>query len=60
MSIIRCYGVTQDPVTKEYMLIMDYADGGNLHDYLQKKFVDITWIRKLYTLQEISSGYLDF
>jgi len=60
MSIIRCYGVTQDPVTKEYMLIMDYADGGNLHDYLQKNFINITWKMKLNILREILIGYLDF
>ena len=42
------------------MLIMDYAGGGNLHDYLQILFVGITWNRKLRILKEISSGYLDF
>src|SRR5438034_747166 len=25
------------------MLVMEYANGGNLHNYLQKNFVDITW-----------------
>jgi len=58
LGIIGCYGITQDPVTKEYMLIMKYANGGNLHDYLQKNFINITWNEKINILQEISSGYL--
>ena len=42
------------------MLIMNYASGGNLHNYLQKNFVDITWDIKLYILWQISDGYLYF
>lgn len=54
------YGITQDPLTNEYMLIMKYANGGNLHDYLQKNFINITWIEKLDILYQISYGYLYF
>ncbi|CAB5192181.1 unnamed protein product [Rhizophagus irregularis] len=54
--IIGCYGVTQDPITKEYMLILNYAEGGNLHDYLQKNFINITWNNKLFILRGISIG----
>ncbi len=36
--VIDYNGITQDPTTKEYMLMMKYADGGDLHSYLQKKF----------------------
>jgi hypothetical protein len=38
------------------MLIMKYASGGNLHDYLQKNFKNITWNEKLYILWQISAG----
>ncbi|RIA80179.1 kinase-like domain-containing protein [Glomus cerebriforme] len=38
------------------MLIMDYAMEGNLHDYLQKKFVNINWTIKIRILREISEG----
>ncbi|POG73427.1 kinase-like domain-containing protein, partial [Rhizophagus irregularis DAOM 181602=DAOM 197198] len=38
------------------MLIMKYASGGNLHDYLQKNFKDIIWNKKLYILWQISAG----
>ena len=39
--VIKCYGITQDPETKEFMLIMEYANGGNLHNYLQENFRNI-------------------
>ncbi|PKY54640.1 hypothetical protein RhiirA4_473568 [Rhizophagus irregularis] len=54
--IIKVYGITQDHNTKDYMLIMEYANGGDLHKYLQKKFVDITWNKKLHILWKISEG----
>ena len=56
--IIKCYGITKDPETKEFMLIMEYANGGNLHNYLQKNFRNITWGQKLTILLDISEGYL--
>ena len=40
------------------MLIMDYADGGDLHNYLQKDFTKITWEKKLFILRMVSIGYL--
>ncbi|RGB37174.1 kinase-like domain-containing protein [Rhizophagus diaphanus] len=55
-GIITCYGITRDPITKEYMLVMDYANGGNLHDYLQKNFINITWEKKINILREIRNG----
>jgi hypothetical protein len=37
---------------------MDYADGGDLHNYLQKDFANITWNKKINILWSISEGYL--
>ncbi|GBC28526.2 kinase-like domain-containing protein [Rhizophagus irregularis DAOM 181602=DAOM 197198] len=55
-GVIGYYGITQDPITKEYMIILNYAKGGNLHNYLQKNFINITWNNKLLILQRISFG----
>jgi ABC-type transport system involved in multi-copper enzyme maturation permease subunit len=38
------------------MLVMEYASGGDLHNYLQKNFEDITWNKKLYIMWKISEG----
>ncbi|CAB4442911.1 unnamed protein product [Rhizophagus irregularis] len=54
--IVKCYGITQDPVIKDHMLIMEYASGGNLHSYLKKNFINIKWITKLAILCQISDG----
>ncbi|POG67163.1 kinase-like domain-containing protein [Rhizophagus irregularis DAOM 181602=DAOM 197198] len=55
-NVIGCHGITQDPITKEYMLILNYAEGGNLHDYLQKYFINLRWNDKLCILNGISYG----
>ncbi|RGB36603.1 kinase-like domain-containing protein [Rhizophagus diaphanus] len=54
--IIKCHGITKDPITKELMFIMRYANGGDLHNYLQKNFAEITWKKKLHILWHISDG----
>ncbi|PKY58207.1 kinase-like protein [Rhizophagus irregularis] len=54
--IIKYYGISQDPNTKDHMIIMQYADGGNLYEYLQYNFINITWEDKLTIILEISRG----
>ena len=41
------------------MLVMQYASGGNLHNYLQENFTKFAWNKeKLENLWQISEGYL--
>ncbi|GES81616.1 kinase-like domain-containing protein [Rhizophagus clarus] len=55
--VIRCYGITKNPEEKnEYMLVMNFADGGNLHNFLRKNFAKITWREKIDILWQISCG----
>ncbi|GBC06412.1 hypothetical protein RclHR1_06810001 [Rhizophagus clarus] len=54
--IIKYFGITKEPKTKEYMLVMNYASGGDLHNYLKKNFTNITWDKKLYILWQIAEG----
>ena len=60
LHIVGLTGITQNPKTKDFMLIMDYANGGNLHNYLQKNFINLTWYSKLSNLLNILMGYLYF
>ncbi|GBC36869.2 uncharacterized protein OCT59_003079 [Rhizophagus irregularis] len=55
-NIILCYGVTMDPATNDYMLVMQYANGGTLHNYLQIHFSAITWKEKIWIIYRISDG----
>ena len=54
--IIKCHGITKDPITREVMFIMKYANGGNLHNYLQKNFTEITWKKKYIFYGEFQMG----
>ncbi|GES81668.1 kinase-like domain-containing protein [Rhizophagus clarus] len=55
--IIRIHGFTKDPKSGDYMLVIQYASGGDLHNWLQKKFAEITWNKdKLIILWQISEG----
>ncbi|CAG8720748.1 21322_t:CDS:2, partial [Gigaspora rosea] len=53
--IIRCYGLTQDPVTNNYMLVMQYAQNGDLTNYLTNNNSNITWERRLEILYGVAT-----
>src|ERR1051325_4302758 len=54
--IIRCYGITKDPETNEFMMVMQYAQYGSLRQHLNKSFNLLSWRDKLYNLEFISYG----
>ncbi|GBC17603.2 kinase-like domain-containing protein [Rhizophagus irregularis DAOM 181602=DAOM 197198] len=54
-DIINFYGFTEDPNTSKYMVVMDYANKGNLRENLTG-IVENNWNQKLLMLYEIISG----
>ncbi|CAB5217496.1 unnamed protein product [Rhizophagus irregularis] len=54
--IIKCHGITKNLMTNKFMFIMKYANGGDLHNYLQENFTKITWKKKMHILWRISDG----
>ncbi|CAG8467863.1 19080_t:CDS:2 [Racocetra fulgida] len=58
-KIIKCHGISQDPETKNYVMVMDYVRGGNLRDYLQKNNKKLDLKKKLIQLQSIAEGLED-
>ncbi|RHZ74096.1 hypothetical protein Glove_227g138 [Diversispora epigaea] len=56
---IRFYGITQDPETHSYMMVLDYAKDGNLREYLKINFNNINWKQKLYNLYHLSENLKD-
>ncbi|CAB4438045.1 unnamed protein product [Rhizophagus irregularis] len=46
-NIIRCHGITkfesENHLNNNYMLVMEYADGGSLRNYLKENFSKLTW-----------------
>ncbi|RHZ43775.1 hypothetical protein Glove_856g53 [Diversispora epigaea] len=51
---IRFYGITQDPETHSYMMVLEYASDGNLREYLKINFNNINWNQKLHNLYNSS------
>src|SRR5437763_8407324 len=52
-SFLKIHGVTQDPETKEYMIVMQYADNGSLLSYLDQNINKLTWKMKLQCLHRV-------
>ena len=51
---IRFYGITQDPETHSYVMVLQYVESGNLREYLKINFNNINWDQKLKNLCELS------
>ncbi|RHZ77109.1 hypothetical protein Glove_185g42 [Diversispora epigaea] len=53
-NIIRFYGISQkDLKSNEYILVLEYANGGTLHDHLKSHFEKLEWNDKLNLAQQI-------
>src|ERR1041384_1197820 len=55
-GLISFYGITKDPETNNFMMVMGYASNGNLRQYLNNNFNSFTWKEKLYNLRIIIVG----
>ncbi|CAB4408553.1 unnamed protein product [Rhizophagus irregularis] len=58
-DIVQCYGITQDPNNKEYMIVLFYCANGNLRNYLNESKNYINYKSKINQLQQITRGLLD-
>ncbi|CAG8707802.1 38910_t:CDS:10 [Gigaspora margarita] len=66
-NMVSCYGISQDPDTKNYIMVMEYMEEGNLREYLQKKsqekYDEDSVLRlsslKLHSLKQIAQGLED-
>ncbi|RHZ82558.1 hypothetical protein Glove_109g35 [Diversispora epigaea] len=55
---IQFYGITQDPESHKYTMVLNYAEGGNFRDYLKNNFNDINWKNKLDYLYNLVEKFL--
>ncbi|RGB40444.1 kinase-like domain-containing protein, partial [Rhizophagus diaphanus] len=58
-NTVMCFGITQDPVTKDYMMVLDYYEGGNLRNTFVKGLDYKTKIRYLFCILDGLSGIHD-
>ncbi|GBC40544.2 kinase-like domain-containing protein [Rhizophagus irregularis DAOM 181602=DAOM 197198] len=54
--IINFYGITQDPETKNYVMVLEYADDGSLRKYLDTSYNKLNWQNKINHLFDIITG----
>src|ERR1043166_10346982 len=45
MCVIKCFGITQDSITHNYALVLQYMENGDLRSYLKRTVNSITWKR---------------
>ncbi|RHZ84551.1 hypothetical protein Glove_79g73 [Diversispora epigaea] len=55
---LRFFGITQDPETHSYIMVLEYAEGGNLREYLKINFNNINWKQKLDNLYDLSANLM--
>ncbi|CAB4426649.1 unnamed protein product [Rhizophagus irregularis] len=55
-TIAWCYGITIEPESKNFMIVMGYANDGSLRQYLNNSFNSTKWNEKLNILQKIAQG----
>ena len=48
--------MTQDPETKNYMMVLDYAEDGSLRNYLDKEYSKLNWNEKIEYMFDIITG----
>ena len=55
-TITKLYGITQDPETKNYIMVLDYAENGSLRNYLDTNYDKLSWEMKFPNLWFIVHG----
>ncbi|GES93454.1 kinase-like domain-containing protein [Rhizophagus clarus] len=55
-QILIIYGISQNPNTKNYILVLNYAEGGNLCSWVNKHYKKIDWSYNLKALLNIIEG----
>src|SRR5215213_2388017 len=57
--VVYCHGITKDPKTNDFMMVINYATYGNLRHHLNNSFNSMDWVEKLNTLYDITNGLKD-
>ncbi|GBC06810.1 hypothetical protein RclHR1_07060003 [Rhizophagus clarus] len=55
-KIINIYGISQNPETEDYILVLNYAKDGSFNDWMNENYMYFNWQNKLYTLLNIIYG----
>ncbi|CAB4435121.1 unnamed protein product [Rhizophagus irregularis] len=56
--IVPCFGITKDPKTNNFLMVMELKNG-SLRQHLNNNFISLNWESKLFNLQCIACGLKD-
>ncbi len=59
VRVVKCFGITRDPKTNNFMMVMNYATFGNLRQNLNENFDSMDWSYKTINLATIALGIKD-
>ena len=54
--VVKFYGISQDPETKNYIMVLEYAENGSLRNYLDTNYDKLSWDTKFCNLSHIAYG----
>ncbi|GBB86409.1 hypothetical protein RclHR1_12850002 [Rhizophagus clarus] len=52
----KYFGITQDPITKDVIIVISYYNLGDLMHYISNDFYNISWEKKLHNVWYIMAG----
>ncbi|GBB85172.1 hypothetical protein RclHR1_11720004 [Rhizophagus clarus] len=55
-NIVKIYGISQNPDTKDYLMVLEYAECGNFNNYLNKNYENFDWLNGSKVLTHIIEG----
>ncbi|GBB97005.1 hypothetical protein RclHR1_00290003 [Rhizophagus clarus] len=55
-DILNVYGISQNPDTKDFIIVLEFAEGGSYNNWMNKNYENFNWKNKLQTLFSIIKG----
>src|SRR6185295_523253 len=57
--LVHCHGITKNPDTNEFMMVMDFADEGNLRNYIKRNMGTLRWKDVVEISSNIAMGLMN-
>ncbi|GBB88754.1 hypothetical protein RclHR1_15340002 [Rhizophagus clarus] len=54
--ILQIYGISQNPDTKDFIMVLQYARGGDFVHYINNYVINWFWYERLFALESIIKG----
>ncbi|CAB5355735.1 unnamed protein product [Rhizophagus irregularis] len=56
LNILRIHGISQNPDTKNYIMVLQYAEGGDFNKWINGNYENFDWTNKIKVLNNIING----